>query len=153
PEQPIWMQEYELVLEHVDTIDMQVVRAQFEDSLKQIWAGRVESESFNELVLTTKLDTYDVVVLRALPRYMMQAKAPSSSAYIQQTVVKNSAISIALSELFDARMNPKYSEEERASKTSQTREQINSALAGVSSLDEDRRSEEHTSELQSRFDI
>lgn len=64
PEQPIWMQEYELVLEHVDTIDMQVVRAQFEDSLKQIWAGRVESDSFNELVLTTKLDTYDVVVLR-----------------------------------------------------------------------------------------
>ena len=138
PEQPIWMQEYELVLEHVDTIDMQVVRAQFEDSLKQIWAGRVESDSFNELVLTTKLDTYDVVVLRALSRYMMQAKAPFSSAYIQQTVVKNSAISIALSELFDARMNPKYSEEERASKTSQTREQINSALAGVSSLDEDR---------------
>lgn len=138
PEQPIWMQEYELVLEHVDTIDMQVVRAQFEDSLKQIWAGRVESDSFNELVLTTKLDTYDVVVLRALSRYMMQAKAPFSSAYIQQTVVKNSAISIALSELFDARMNPKYSEEERASKTSQTREQINSTLAGVSSLDEDR---------------
>ncbi len=138
PEQPIWMQEYALVLEHVDTIDMQVVRAQFEDSLKQIWAGRVESDSFNELVLTTKLDTYDVVILRALSRYMIQAKAPFSSAYIQQTVVKNSAISIALSELFDARMNPKYSEEERASKTSQTREQINTALAGVSSLDEDR---------------
>ena len=71
PEQPIWMQEYELVLEHVDTIDMQVVRAQFEDSLKQIWAGRIESDSFNELVLTTSLDTYDVVVLRALSRYMM----------------------------------------------------------------------------------
>ena len=79
-----------------------------------------------------------MVVLRALSRYMMQAKAPFSSAYIQQTVVKNSAISIALSELFDARMNPKYSEEERARKTNQTREQINSALAGVSSLDEDR---------------
>jgi glutamate dehydrogenase len=69
---------------------------------------------------------------------MMQAKAPFSSAYIQQTVVKNSVISVALGELFDARMNPQYSEEERASKTSQTREQINSALAGVSSLDEDR---------------
>src|SRR5699024_366050 len=90
------------------------------------------------LVLTTKLDTYDVVVLRALSRYMMQAKAPFSSAYIQQTVVKNSAISIALSELFDARMNPQCSEEERASQPSQTRGQIDSALAGVSSLDEDR---------------
>ncbi|WP_261869524.1 NAD-glutamate dehydrogenase [Psychrobacter sp. JCM 18901] len=37
PEQPIWMQEYELTLEHVDTVNMQVVRGQFEDSLKQIW--------------------------------------------------------------------------------------------------------------------
>ena len=138
PEQPIWMQEYELILEHVDTINMQVVRAQFEDSLKQIWAGRIESDSFNELVLTTKLDTYDVVVLRALSRYMLQAKAPFSSAYIQQTVVKNSDISVALSDLFNARMNPKYSEEERASKTSQIQEQITTALADVSSLDEDR---------------
>ncbi|HAR76235.1 MAG TPA: NAD-glutamate dehydrogenase, partial [Psychrobacter sp.] len=138
PEQPIWMQEYELVLEHVDTIDMQVVRAQFEDSLKQIWAGQVESDSLNELVLTTKLDTYDVVVLRALSRYMMQAKAPFSNVYIQQTMVKNSDISVALGSLFDARMNPNYSEAERASKTSQIQEQITAALADVSSLDEDR---------------
>ncbi|MFT5120868.1 MAG: glutamate dehydrogenase [Psychrobacter glaciei] len=138
PEKPIWMQEYELTLEHVDTVNMQVVRNQFEESLKQIWAGRVESDSFNELVLITKLDTYDVVVLRALQRYMMQARAPFSSAYIQQTVVKNSDISVALSSLFDARMNPKYSEEARQEKTTQIQEQITAALIDVDSLDEDR---------------
>ena len=138
PEQPIWMQEYELTLEHVDTVNMQVVRGQFEDSLKQIWAGQVESDSFNELVLITNLDTYDVVLLRALSRYMMQARAPFSSTYIQQTVVKNSDISVALSNLFDARMNPKYSDEARAEKTSQIQEKINAALADVDSLDEDR---------------
>ena len=138
PEQPIWMQEYELTLEHVDTVNMQVVRGQFEDSLKQIWAGRVESDSFNELVLVTKLDTYDVVVLRALSRYMMQAKAPFSSAYIQQAVVKNSDISVALCSLFDARMNPKYSEDARTEQTAKIQEQINVALADVDSLDEDR---------------
>ena len=138
PEQPIWMQEYELTLEHVDTVNMQVVRGQFEDSLKQIWAGRVESDSFNELVLTTKLDTYDVVVLRALSRYMLQARAPFSGAYIQQTVVKNSDISVALGSLFDARMNPKYSEDDRQAKTAQIQAQITAALADVDSLDEDR---------------
>ncbi|WP_440453366.1 NAD-glutamate dehydrogenase [Psychrobacter sp. ASPA161_9] len=138
PDQPIWMQEYELILENVDTVNMQVVRGQFEDSLKQIWAGRVESDSFNELVLITKLDTYDVVVLRALSRYMIQAKAPFSSAYIQQTVVKNSAISVALGSLFDARMNPKYNEDERREKTTQIQQKIIAALADVDSLDEDR---------------
>ena len=138
PDQPIWMQEYELILENVNTVNMQVVRGQFEDSLKQIWAGRVESDSFNELVLITKLDTYDVVVLRALSRYMIQAKAPFSSAYIQQTVVKNSAISVALGSLFDARMNPKYNEDERSEKTTQIQQKIIAALADVDSLDEDR---------------
>ncbi|MEC5211117.1 glutamate dehydrogenase [Psychrobacter sp. PL15] len=141
PEQAIWMQEYELTLEHVDTINMQVVRGQFEDSLKQIWAGNIESDTFNELILTTKLDTYEVVVLRALSRYMGQARAPFSSVYIQQTVVKNSAISMLLADLFDARMNPKHSapdSQERLEKTNQVREQIASALAGVDSLDEDR---------------
>ncbi|OXL24910.1 NAD-glutamate dehydrogenase [Psychrobacter sp. DAB_AL32B] len=141
PEQAIWMQEYELTLEHVDTIDMQVVRGQFEDSLKQIWAGNVESDSFNELILTTKLDTYEVVVLRALSSYMRQARAPFSNVYVQQTVVKNSDISVLLADLFDTRMNPKYSDpdsKERSEKTAKIREQITTALAAVDSLDEDR---------------
>ncbi|WP_350558243.1 NAD-glutamate dehydrogenase domain-containing protein [Psychrobacter sp. CAL346-MNA-CIBAN-0220] len=138
PEQPIWMQEYELTLEHVDTVDMQVVRVQFEDSLKQIWAGQVESDSFNELILTTKLDTYEVVVLRALSNYMRQARAPFSSSYIQQTVVKNSSISVALADLFDARMNPKHSDDDRLNKTTKIQEQITTALTAVDSLDEDR---------------
>ncbi|MGO2363598.1 MAG: NAD-glutamate dehydrogenase [Psychrobacter sp.] len=137
PEQPIWMQEYELTLEHVDTVNMQVVRGQFEDSLKQIWAGKVESDSFNELVLTTNLDTYGVVLLRALSRYMLQARAPFSSNYIQQTVVKNSDISVALASLFDARMNPEHNEDERTQKAAQIQEKIIAALADVDSLDED----------------
>ena len=138
PEQPIWMQEYELTLEHADTVDMRIVRGQFEGSLKEIWAGRVESDTFNELVLTTKLDTYDVVILRALSSYMRQAKAPFSGSYIQQTVVKNSEISIALVTLFDAKMNPEHAASVRNEKITQIQEQIKAALADVYSLDEDR---------------
>ncbi len=138
PKQALWMQEYELTLAHVDKVDMQVVRHQFEDSLKRIWAGLVESDPFNELVLTTELGTDDVVVLRALSSYMRQAKAPFSSGYIQQTVVKNSDISVALSTLFDARMNPQYSDETRANKTAQIQAQITTALTAVDSLDEER---------------
>ncbi|MGP4714270.1 MULTISPECIES: NAD-glutamate dehydrogenase [unclassified Psychrobacter] len=138
PQQPIWMQEYELTLEHVDTVDIRVVRTQFEESLKQIWAGRVESDSFNELVLTTELDTYDVVVLRALSSYMRQARAPFSSSYIQQTIVKNSDISVNLINLFDARMNPNHSEDERKNNSAKIQEQLTSALVDVDSLDEDR---------------
>ena len=138
PEQPIWMQEYELTLSRADGVNLQVVRDQFEDSLKQIWGGQVESDTFNELILTTKLDTFDVVVLRALSSYMRQAKAPFSSSYIEQTVVKNSDISVALIDLFDARMNPSHGDQERLETTRAIQENVKTALAGVDSLDEDR---------------
>ena len=137
-DQPIWMQEYELILAHVDAVDMQVVRSQFEDSLQEIWAGRVDDDGFNELVLITKLDTYDVVVLRALSRYMHQARAGFSIRYIRQTMVKHSTISVLIAELFDAKMNPRHSDDNRTEKTAQIQEQITTALAEVSSLDEDR---------------
>ncbi|WP_352337781.1 NAD-glutamate dehydrogenase domain-containing protein [Psychrobacter sp. 16-MNA-CIBAN-0192] len=136
--QPIWMQEYELTLAHVDNVDMQVVRSQFENSLQEIWAGRVDNDGLNELVLTTKLDTYDVVVLRALSRYMHQARAGFSIRYIRQTILKHSAISVLLAELFDAKMNPQHSDSESAIKMAHFYEQINTALADVDSLDEDR---------------
>ncbi|WP_131668967.1 NAD-glutamate dehydrogenase [Psychrobacter pygoscelis] len=138
PNDPSWLQEYELTLRHADTVDMMVVRDQFEDSLAQIWAGHVESDSLNELVLTTKLGTFEVVVIRALMRYMLQAKAPFSSLYIQQTLVKNSQTTVMLGELFDARMNPALSPAERESLTAEYQSKIKTALAGVDSLDEDR---------------
>lgn len=138
PDQPMWLQEYELTLRNEKTIDLAVVREQFEDSLAQIWAGHVESDSLNELVLATRLDTFEVVVLRALMRYILQAKAPFSSQYIQQTLVKNGDIAVMIADLFDARMNPEYSDNARADKTKACQEQLKAALAKVDSLDEDR---------------
>lgn len=52
--------------------------------------------------------------------------------------MKNSAISVALVNLFDARMNPRYGNDGRMEKTTQIQAQITKALAGVDSLDEDR---------------
>lgn len=138
PEQPMWLQEYELTLHNAKSIDLAVVREQFEDSLAQIWAGRVESDSLNELILATRLGTFEVVILRALMRYILQAKAPFSSQYIKQTLVKNGDIAVMIADLFDARMNPEYSEQERVSKTAACQEQLKTALANVESLDEDR---------------
>lgn len=43
-----------------------------------------------------------------------------------------------IADLFDARMNPEYSEQERVSKTAACQEQLKTALANVESLDEDR---------------
>lgn len=131
----VWLQDYELVLDHVETVDMAVVQPQFEGALQEIWSGRVENDALNELILTTRLDTYDVVVLRALAKYMRQAKAPFSNAYITQTLIKHSDISLELFDLFDAKMNP--AAQNRDSTLQKLQSNLNEQLASVERLDEE----------------
>ncbi|MDO4250987.1 MAG: NAD-glutamate dehydrogenase [Moraxella sp.] len=131
-----WLQEYRLRLNKGEAVDLALVRAQFETALNEIWLGKVESDKLNELILTTKLDTYDVVVLRALSRYMVQAKAPFSNDYIHQTLVNNHELAVLLVELFHAKMSPDT--KERVSAIDTVQAQINTRLAQVVSLDEDR---------------
>ncbi len=133
---PVWMQNYALILRNVESVDLTVVREQFENSLQQIWDNKVESDRLNELILVSKLSTFDVVVLRALSRYMIQAKAPFSHEYVVQTLTGNVDISVKLIDLFHARMTPEL--EDRESKIDTIRKEIDACLKQVSSLDEDR---------------
>ncbi|UJF24419.1 NAD-glutamate dehydrogenase [Suttonella sp. R2A3] len=133
----LWMQEYDLVLRQAQAVDMQVVREQFEEGFHRVWRGSVESDRFNELVLTTELDVDDVVVLRALSRYMLQARAPFSAEYVQQTLNQNPDIAVALIGLFHTRMDPKK-DDGRDKAVAAQRADIEAQLQQVSSLDEDR---------------
>ncbi|MDO4441858.1 MAG: NAD-glutamate dehydrogenase [Moraxella sp.] len=131
-----WLQEYELKLRDGMSIDLDVVRTQFEDSLREIWLGNIESDRLNELILVSGLDAYDVLILRALSRYMVQARAPFSNEYIHTALVNNPAISEQLVELFHAKMSPDVAERDAAIASAKAR--IKEQLASVSSLDEDR---------------
>ncbi|OOR92109.1 glutamate dehydrogenase [Moraxella caviae] len=135
---PAWLQEYKLKLRTADAIDLAVVRSQFELSLKEIWAGNIESDRLNELVLTTDLDAYHVLVLRALSRYMVQARAPFSSDYIHQTLTSNANLARLIVDLFIAKMSPDVADDERAERMASVKAAIDGALANVASLDEDR---------------
>ncbi|MFB2538350.1 MULTISPECIES: NAD-glutamate dehydrogenase [unclassified Acinetobacter] len=131
-----WLQEYRLALKNVSEIDFATVKTQFENTLDEIWQGKVESDKLNELILTTTLDTYDVVVLRALSRYMIQATAPFSKDYIHQTLLTNRELTVLLMDLFHAKMSPHA--DKAQSDIASIKAEINSLLAKVKSLDEDR---------------
>ncbi|SUO97680.1 NAD-glutamate dehydrogenase [Suttonella ornithocola] len=130
----LWMQQYDLALRDVQSIDMAVVRAQFENAFLRVCSGEIESDRLNELVLTSQLNADEVVILRALARYMIQARAPFSADYIHQTLVKNAKIAVALIQLFHARLNPKSLETE----AEKYQTLIEDYLQEVASLDEDR---------------
>ncbi len=152
---PVWLQEYRLVLneknsqdnqdsdskdrnDNQKTIDFDTVKDQVEQALAEIWHGQIESDPLNELILTTALNSYDVVVLRALSRYMIQATAPFSTSYIHQTLLSNKKLASLLIELFHCKFDPKQQDDRTKDQLSHIHQRIDDELTQVSSLDEDR---------------
>lgn len=129
-----WVQDYTLIQlsQAVLTDD---TKERFEAALSSIWQGVVESDKLNELIFKTALDVKDILVLRALSAYMIQASAPFSKDYIHQTLVNNSAISELLIAYFHSKLSPTARDTNKAAKAL---DDIKAALATVKSLDEDR---------------
>jgi len=107
------------------------------DTLRVLWAGGVEQDGFNALVVRVGLTWQQATVLRAYAKYLRQAGTTFSQGYIEQTLSQNTTITRLLVELFDARFNPDRASDGDA-KQDEIRAAIVAALADVSSLDQDR---------------
>lgn len=142
----LWLQSYVLQLRGTtddNRIDMAIVGKQVEEALSLIWHGDIENDSLNELILTTPLDAHEVVILRALSHYMLQAKAPFSLPYIKQTLIKYPQLCINFVQLFHANMQPQaMTVNSEVMADTLTRDSIETtiqtALKSVQTLDEDR---------------
>jgi len=115
------------------------------DTLRMLWAGGVEQDGFNALVVRAGLTWQQATVLRAYAKYLRQAGTTYSQGYIEETLSQHSRIAALLVELFDARFNPEREEPaDDGDPTAGTepqgriRAEIDAQLAGVSSLDQDR---------------
>ncbi|HEX8119736.1 MAG TPA: NAD-glutamate dehydrogenase [Solirubrobacteraceae bacterium] len=131
---PVWVYDFGLV--HDGEVDVDEVRADFEDAFGRVWRGEVEDDGFNALVLRARLTWRQVVVLRAIARYLRQAGTTFSNRYMEQTLAAHPDVARALVELFAARLEPGRSGDERDGEAIVTR--IEQAIEGVESLDEDR---------------
>ena len=111
------------------------------DTLRVLWAGGVEQDGFNALVVRAGLTWQQSTLLRAYAKYLRQTGTTFSQGFIEQTLSQNTAIAALLVELFDARFNPEAEgDPDYGSPTHQgdIRAAIDEALAEVSSLDQDR---------------
>jgi glutamate dehydrogenase len=112
------------------------------DTLRVLWAGGIEQDGFNALVVRAGLTWQEAAVLRAYAKYLRQAGTTFSQGYIEQTLSQNTTIARQLVDLFDARFNPDRGgdmtdgEDDPAQEA--IRADIDAALQNVSSLDQDR---------------
>lgn len=129
-----WLQVYDLQLPEQGEVALEQVAEQVEEGFVRVWQKDVESDRLNALVLSSILSIDEVVILRALAKYMLQAAVPFSFDYIQQSLNRNRLISEKLIAAFHAKMQPEYQGIEFADLMLE----IEQLLANVRSLDEDR---------------
>jgi glutamate dehydrogenase len=135
---PIWMHEMEIERATGAAIDLSSIEKPMESALLALLRGDVESDGFNRLVLEAGLDWRDVSLLRSFGRYVQQIGTPYSQDYLAATVARYGTIAGRLIALFYARFDPGLSEGERSARQDAIRSDIETALADVASLDDDR---------------
>jgi glutamate dehydrogenase len=135
-EPSVWMQDFGLT-SPLGNIDITADHKRFEEAFAQIWAGAMESDGLNRLVLAAALDWRQVTVLRLYTKAMRQAGSAYSQAYMENALAHYPAIAGHLVALFEARFDPATAD--RAAAESERRvKEIEQELDKVDSLDEDR---------------
>src|SRR5665811_538552 len=84
------------------------LRELFQNAFSAVWDGLAESDGFNALVLGGELTWRQVVILRAVAKYLRQTGSTFSKDYVEAAMVSNVSIAAQLVSLFETRFDPDY---------------------------------------------
>lgn len=135
-----WIQEFSLIYSLATDIELEEVKEEFEDAFSRIWQGEAESDSFNRLLLGSRLSWREIALLRAYACYMGQINFPYSRAYIAETMADHLPISSSIVELFLTRFSPVFEgdDEWRLQREEAVEARILNDLDSVENLGQDR---------------
>jgi glutamate dehydrogenase len=103
--------------------------------------GEIESDGFNRLVASARLDARDVAMIRGYAKYLRQIGFAFSQQYIENTLARHPRLAARLVHLFKTRFDPGglgTSPADRGAAVDEVRAEIVAALDAIPSLDEDR---------------
>lgn len=134
----IWIHDFKMECADAKSCPLlQDVKDVFEEALDKIWAGEMDNDGLNRLVLSAKLHWRDIMLLRAYVRYMPQIRVPYSRPYIEGALTSQPAIAAALIKLFKGLHDPSLGEKSEMYAAGASVE-IDHLLEKVESLDQDR---------------
>lgn len=138
-ETAVWVHDFLLGTPMIrDRVVVQEVKENFENGFLKIWSGEMENDSLNRLVLSANMDWREVTIIRTYVRYLQQMRYAISRASTEKALTENPKIARLLVDLFAALHNPANAEKDRAEKAAACAAEIERALEGVDSLDQDR---------------
>ena len=132
---PVWI--YDFGLQCQAEVDADAVRETFQDAFARAWRGEAETDGFDRLVLSARLTSREIAILRAIAKYLRQAGSTFSQDYMEDALAAHPAIARSLVELFGLRLDPARPADADEQARALDRE-IEGAIDGVASLDEDR---------------
>ncbi len=131
-----WITEFDMLPAFGVDVEVLEVKDIFQDAFARVCSGDMENDGFNRLVLAAALNWREVVLLRAMCKYLLQTRMPFSQAYMENALASHPAIARQLVALFAARFAPAAQpDKERGTQWVGT---ITEALDQVANLDEDR---------------
>ncbi|MEH6551095.1 MAG: NAD-glutamate dehydrogenase [Pseudomonadales bacterium] len=137
-QQCVWIHNFALSHLAIEPLSLETVQETFEETFLRIWHGDMESDSFNRLLLSAKLNWREISLLRGYARYMKQLAFGFSEVFIAETLGSHTSITVNLLRLFDLRLNPEsMSQTDTQEVEGQLSQDIISQLDLVSSLNED----------------
>ena len=132
-----WIHDFEMTTTAGLQFDLGRFKPAFEDGFGRIFAGEMENDGFNRLIVAEGIAPRDVVLLRAYCKYLRQAGIAFSQDYMEDTLARNGAVTSLIVELFYCLLDPGGSGDR--SETAETiGESVEVLLDKVPSLDEDR---------------
>src|SRR5207342_1786675 len=136
----VWL--HDMLLERADAeaFDLEALKSRLEACFMAVMRGRAENDGYNALVLTAGAQWRDVALVRTISRYLRQVRVPYSQDYMWATLRKHAGIASQVVAMFHARFDPRLDGTiaERGEKLAASLAEIETALAAVESLDEDR---------------
>ncbi len=133
-----WVDTFRAQLDDGDVLDDPDTQSRVAELFLGVWAGAIENDSLNRLVVRAGLRVRDVVLLRALVKYLRQAGVRFTEAYIADALVTSSRAARLLCELFHARLLPRSGTEPAARAEEEVADELGGEIDAVVGLDDDR---------------
>jgi len=129
-----WIHEYEAEHPQARSLADGSRGASIAEAFAAVIAGSAENDGLNRLIISAGFSPRQVVLVRAITRYLLQTDLPFSPVYIQQQLAAHADLVARFVALFESRFDPTGGQADSAAHS----DDIAERLDAITSLDADR---------------
>lgn len=137
---PVWLHDFAATVRPGTPLDGGALKERFQDAFLAVWEGRAEDDGFNRLVLRAGLNGREAALLRAIGKYLRQARFSYAQDTLENTLAAYPDLTQDLVRLFHLRHDPAAREDDAGAgdAADALAADIARRLDDVANLDDDR---------------